>query len=365
MRSRSRTSGIPLELIVVLLLTTIYMCNAVWLPNKKVDACRPQLDADQIGAIDYHIAGQLLGYLPDEFSNISKKKSKKKKGAAATQVRVEIEHSIDLGLSTSKLVLDTGAENGGGLFYEGTLLASVDEITEIARKKQGVHALFTDGSAPWKINTLSDNTDKPASLAPPLDGTGKPTMVLGGFTMHRIVGEQVNPQTDTEAKLSAVKLFKGAKVLDTCCGLGYTAILAARRVGNEGTVITVELDDASIEMCASNPWSRPLFDGSLPQLEVVQGDSCELVERFEEGIFDAIVHDPPARAICETNLYSESFYRQLRSCLKPNGQLFHYIGSPTSTESGRLYAGITERLKAAGFSSVDKFPAAFGLVARV
>ena len=114
-----------------------------------------------------------------------------------------------------------------------------------------MHALFKDGSAPWKINTLSDNTDKPASLAPPLDGTGKPTMVLGGFTMHRIVGECVNPATDTEAKLRALKLFKGAKVLDTCCGLGYTAILAANKVGSSGLVITVEFDNASIEMCAS------------------------------------------------------------------------------------------------------------------
>ena len=181
--------------------------------------------------------------------------------------------------------------------------------------------------------------------------------------MHRIVGECVNPATDTEAKLRALKLFKGAKVLDTCCGLGYTAILAANKVGSSGLVITVEFDNASIEMCASNPWSRPLFDGSLPQLEVVKGDSCEIINRFEKSAFDAIIHDPPARAICETDLYSESFYRMMRSRLKPSGQLFHYIGSPSSVESGRLYAGIKERLLAAGFAAVDKYPEAFGLVA--
>lgn len=350
------------SLLVVLLV--VDRAYGVWLSNKKIEACRPELDMTQIGAIDYHLAQSLLDYLPSEYSNVSKKKSKKKKGGGGgPAVCVEVEHSIDLGMTKSNLVLDT-AEGGGLLDTDGNLLASIEEITEIARKKQGVHALFTDGSAPWKINTLSDNTDKPASLAPPLDGTGKPTMVLGGFTMHRIVGEAVNPATDTEAKLSAVKLFKGARVLDTCCGLGYTAILAARRVGEEGQVITVELDDASIEMCASNPWSRALFDGSLPQLQVVQGNSCEVVHRFEEGVFDAIVHDPPARAITETDLYSESFYAAMKSRLKKNGQLFHYIGSPTSTESGRLYAGITERLRGAGFTSVERFPAAFGLIAK-
>ena len=363
---RSRTSSPVKKLSGLLVLLWALGGFGVWLPNKKLDACRPELDSTQIGAIDYHLAQGILNYLPSEWSNVSKKKSKKKKGGKGSSppIRVEIKHSIDLGLTKSNLIIDTGLDTGGLFDHEGNLLASIDEITEIARKKQGVHALFNDGSAPWKISTLSDNTDKPASLAPPLDETGKPTMVLGGFTMHRIVGDQVNPTTDTEAKLSAVKLFKGAKVLDTCCGLGYTAILAARRVGESGRVITIELDEASIEMCASNPWSKPLFDGSLSHLEVIQGNSCELVHCFEQGAFDAIVHDPPARAICETDLYSEVFYKALKSRLKAGGQLFHYIGSPTSTESGRLYAGITDRLRSAGFSTVEKFPAAFGLVAR-
>jgi hypothetical protein len=43
--------------------------------------------------------------------------------------------------------------------------------------------------------------------------------------------------------------------------------------------------------------------------------------------------------------------------------LFHYIGNPESKESGRLYGGIAQRLKDAGFGKVKKASRAFGLVA--
>ena len=82
-------------------------------------------------------------------------------------------------------------------------------------------------------------------------------MVLGGFTMHRIAGDGMNPTVDTAAKISAVSsaLFPGASVLDTCCGLGYTAIGAAEKVGGNGRVVSIELDEASLEVSA--PHSEP------------------------------------------------------------------------------------------------------------
>ena len=48
-------------------------------------------------------------------------------------------------------------------------------------------------------------------------------MVLGGFTMHRIAGDDMNPTVDTAAKLSCFRFFAGASVLDTCMGLGIYA----------------------------------------------------------------------------------------------------------------------------------------------
>ena len=114
----------------------------------------------------------------------------------------------------------------------------------------------------------------------------------------------MNPGIDTAAKLASIKPLyfnSESKILDTCMGLGYTCIGAAQKIfagkyyyaahydHNDamimcvpicigtttpdshatGRVTTVELDDASIEMCAYNPWSRQLFDGTLP-IDILQ-----------------------------------------------------------------------------------------------
>jgi predicted methyltransferase len=55
-----------------------------------------------------------------------------------------------------------------------------------------------------------------------------PTLEISGIHMHRI--KKVDPKTDTELKLKALGRIYGV-VLDICTGLGYTAILAARRKG--------------------------------------------------------------------------------------------------------------------------------------
>ena len=78
-------------------------------------------------------------------------------------------------------------------------------------------------------------------------------------------------------------------VLDTATGLGYTAIEAARTAVQ---VHTIELDPAAQEIARQNPWSQALFDH--PAIVQHLGDSDDLVETFPEGMFDRIIHDPPA-----------------------------------------------------------------------
>lgn len=273
-----------------------------------------------------------------------------------------ITSSIDLGKSTSELLLNEEGVSVINNDKTNSLLATWDEITDIADRQRGCHAVFDDGSKPYYISTLSANTGNPASLCPPLEGPGAPTMILGNFAMHRLVN--VNPMADTKHKISAVanSLFQGCQVLDTCCGLGYTAIEAAGKVGKNGKVTTIEYDEASLEMCAYNPWSSQLFSGELP-IEIRQGDSCNLVKSIASNSINVIIHDPPARALCRSDLYGLEFYKDLRRVLTSNGIMFHYIGNPDSKESGRLYSGITKRLLEAGFRSVKPFPKAFGLVA--
>jgi len=56
-------------------------------------------------------------------------------------------------------------------------------------------------------------------------------------------------------------------------------------------------------------------------------------------------------------------YQELHRVLRPGGALYHYIGDPASTASGRLFAGVKSRLAAAGFDAVRTAPAAFGVTA--
>lgn len=201
---------------------------------------------DWFGCLSHHEANELLALRKE---NMGRK----------------IEFSLDLGASYRDIFL--GEE--GVLTDENTLILTWEEVRTIAKKKS-CFSIYDDGSKPWLISTLSENTGIPASLCPPLGGPGVPTLVLGGFTMHRISGDNVNPATDTAAKLSSIRINRGNVVLDTCMGLGYTAIGAAKLVGQEGKVVTIEYDQASLEIASYNPWSQGLFDQTLP-IEIFEG----------------------------------------------------------------------------------------------
>lgn len=234
------------------------------------------------GCIDFHIVNDLMALKPQ-----------------ALQQPLQLTCSINLGFSVSDVIVNNEGLCLPTALSDGAfnLLATWDELETIQKKKTGCYSLYDDGSKPFHITTLSENTGIPASLYPPLESTGAPTIILGGFTMHRIVGDAMNPYIDTVNKLETVPIFRGARVLDTSCGLGYTAIAAAKRVvgavssmrspsirskdslkqnakeitakPNTGQVTTIEYDDASLEMCAHNPWSQGLFDRTLP-IEVLQ-----------------------------------------------------------------------------------------------
>lgn len=78
-----------------------------------------------------------------------------------------------------------------------------------------------------------------------------------------------------DADASRAFVHRTRRVLDTCTGLGYTAIAAARCKGVSG-VVTVELDEVSLRMCARNPWSREMFENE--KITSLLGDCCEVSE---------------------------------------------------------------------------------------
>jgi hypothetical protein len=184
-----------------------------------------------------------------------------------------------------------------------------------------------------------------------------PTVEISGIHMHRI--KEVDPKTDTELKLKTLGRIYGI-ILDTCTGLGYTAILAAKRKGVR-KVITVEKDKNVIHIAKLNPFSKELFEN--PKIELRIADITKEIKKFDNEFFNFIIHDPPRISIAP-ELYSLNFYKQMFRVLKNNGKIFHYVGRPGIKQRKMYIKGIINRLRLAGFKSIDKKDYALGLFIR-
>ncbi len=255
------------------------------------------------------------------------------------------ESSTDLNHTRTAVTLDPD-----GLTFANGTRARWDSIEAIAQDE--THCFAQDSTGEFdKIMTFSRFTRRAIVLY----ATPKaPTMVLAGFPMHRI--KNTDPWADTQAKARAGAPLSG-EVLDTCTGLGYTATLASQTAQR---VITCELDPGVLEVCARNPWSQALFDS--PKITPKIGDILDLIEDFEDGQFNRIIHDPPTVAIAG-DLYSGDFYRQLLRVTRKGGRVFHYIGDPRSELGARTTRGVVRRLQEVGFREVRPAEAAFGVIA--
>ncbi|MEI7556868.1 hypothetical protein [Candidatus Chlorohelix sp.] len=257
------------------------------------------------------------------------------------------ETEISPNLSLSKVGVQLTAK--GVLFPGGETLSWAD-AEKISEAENSCYVLSQDGSLS-KIEAYSDETNRYCSLLPT---RAAPTLLISGILMHRI--KDTDPYQDTLSKIKAIEPVTG-NVLDTCTGLGYTAIEAAKRAER---VTTIEFDPAVQEIEWLNPWSQALFDN--PRITRMRGDSSEIVPSFETESFHRVVHDPPTFSLAG-QLYSEEFYRQLYRVLKRGGILFHYIGDPKSNYGTRTFKGVIRRLQSAGFKRVVMREAAFGVVA--
>jgi uncharacterized protein len=262
------------------------------------------------------------------------------RGSAVTTIAL----TPDLGLTTTEAVL--GPE---GLMLPGGEHLTWDGIEIVSASENGCFAI--EDGAPEKIQAFSETTNRLCSLMPT---AGAPTMLVAGFTMHRIVG--CDPYHDSQAKIRAIAPVRGV-VLDTATGLGYTAIEAARTAAQ---VHTIELDPAAREIARRNPWSQPMFGN--PAITHHEGDCDEVVDTFPAGMFDRIIHDPPVVSLAG-NLYGVEFYGKLYRVLADGGRLFHYVGNPDRRSLQTVARGVIERMREAGFDRVRPYPEAFGVVA--
>jgi len=235
-----------------------------------------------------------------------------------------------------------------------------DEI-EIDGITIGVGALKTMASFHERIFVLDENE---AELLDEGEGGyfkltptkwGIPTIQISGIKMHR--SQDIDPWQDTINKTRGI-VKKGDMVLDTCTGLGYTAIrsieLGAR------LVISIEYSMEVHKLCRKNPWSKRFFESD--RIFKMIANSARQVELFQDRSFDSIIHDPPRFSIAG-DLYSDNFYNNLNRILKNGGRLFHYIGKPDSKFGRRVFKSVIIRLEKAGLSA-EVSGERYGIIAR-
>ncbi|MCS7142262.1 MAG: RsmD family RNA methyltransferase [Aigarchaeota archaeon] len=169
-----------------------------------------------------------------------------------------------------------------------------------------------------------------------------PTVEIDGIHMHRVSG--VTPEEDASMKVSLIRSVRGRTVLDTCTGLGYTAIASLRR--GASLIITVERDRNVIELARLNPWSRRLRESAV---KTILNDVRDVVSRLSDNVIDVVIHDPPTISVAG-DLYSASFYRELARVMVRGGEMVHYVGLPGARTGKSIYKGVMERLRNSGFS---------------
>ena len=150
-------------------------------------------------------------------------------------------------------------------------------------------------------------------------------------------------------------------VLDSCMGLGYTAIAAAAHKSVR-MVATCEVSEAVINLAKWNPFSDPVF-ASDSKIVLVKGSITEIIKTFESEMFSFIIHDPP-RLTHAPELYSSEFYKELYRVCKEGGRIFHYVGSVGQGKGRHIDKEVSKRLEACGFRSITYDPRLQGVFAR-
>lgn len=238
-----------------------------------------------------------------------------------------VEISPDLNLSSVLIRLEKGGVSLGGKFF------SQNDLIELSKRLTGITLIENGVSEKLEIFAGSFLKLKPTIFAP--------TVEIDGIQMHRT--KDMDPWEDSRRKVSNV-VKPGDNVLDTCSGLGYTAIWAVK-LGAE-RVTTVEKNSSMLEIRKKNPHSEPLNDSKIIR---VLGDIYHLIESYKDCSFDSIIHDPPRFSLAG-ELYAKKFYDQLHRVIKITGRIFHYIGDPYSKGRGRSFVeGVVKRMLTAGF----------------
>ena len=233
---------------------------------------------------------------------------------------IEVTVSLDMGLSSSKVILE-----GDSVIIDGIKIA----LSDIRKIKEDFCYYLNDGKLE-KVAFFSPESNLYYKLSPTRDW---PTIKLSSVPMHRHI--KVTPREDTETKIKEIMPVKG-NVLDTCCGLGYTAIMASNQP-DAVKVDVFERDEYVLHIAGLNPHSQALFDSN--KIELHKEDVFKGIKKLKDESFDRIIHDPPTYKI-SPDLYSAVFYKQLYRVMKKGGILYHYAPNPGKTKGSEFYRHI-------------------------
>ena len=177
-----------------------------------------------------------------------------------------------------------------------------------------------------------------------------PILEIDGLRMQ-LVKNFATPLEYAEEVVKGLQLApkNKAAVLDTCMGLGYTAIAASKHSGVD-LVVTCEISEAVLTLAKWNPFSEPLFQNN-GKIRIMHGSIVDLIKHFDSETFSYIIHDPP-RFSHAPELYSSEFYQELYRVCKKGGCLFHYVGSVGKKKGRHIDNEVMKRLSDSNFKRI-------------
>ncbi|MCD6227508.1 RsmD family RNA methyltransferase [Candidatus Micrarchaeota archaeon] len=148
-----------------------------------------------------------------------------------------------------------------------------------------------------------------------------PVLTINGFRMHRVINDPLKYVKDVINSLD----INNKTVLDTCMGLGYTAIEASKKTKS---VTTCEKYKSVYNIAKVNPWSEELFKNK--NINAINKDVIEYLKNNKK--FDIIIHDPPTIKF-SPELYSKDFYELVNNASHPKTKMYHYFGDLTKKQN--------------------------------
>ena len=268
-----------------------------------------------------------------------------------------VELSLDLNLSRNRFAI-----KGNSLVLDKTLEIDIKDLAPVASSRQKVFALSCDALSPIEVRADGYYKLVPTDTVP--------TLEIDGIKMHR--SKDIDPFVDAREKTKLV-VKPQDHVLDTCGGLGYSALFALKAGAEK--VVSTEKSCAVIQIRQQNPWlmaagvcvggaaeNSPAQNGlvknglaqiDLARIELVNADITHYICEIADQSFDSVIHDPPRFTSATGELYGKAFYTQLFRVMKQSSRLFHYTGSPKKIKyQDRFIINAMKRLEQVGFSNV-------------